>query len=349
MNILSGENKLKEINSSSVSILDSQPAKILVVDDNASSRMAVSALLSIEGYEVIELENSKKVLEYVIAQEPDLILLDIMLPEFDGFEICKGIKANETTASIPVIFITVLNDRKTYTQSLEAGGDDLLPKPLDRLELATRVKSFIRQKRLYEDLDHTEQVLFSIAKAIGERDSDRSKSSERLIQLAQSFGEYLGLPLAKVKDLIKAIYLHDLGTVGIPDAVLLKEGKLTLEERKLINQHVLIGEKLCQPLRGMEGVLPIIRHHHERWDGGGYPDGLVGEDIPLLAQIFQIIDIYNALTSKRPYKQAFTPQQALEIILEEKNKGWRNPQLADQFTEFVRSVLSEKAEGDSQA
>ncbi|MGB7518632.1 MAG: HD domain-containing phosphohydrolase [Spirulinaceae cyanobacterium] len=327
-----------------MSVLDSQPAKILVVDDHASSRMAVSALLSVEGYEVIELESSKKVLECVIAQKPDLILLDVMLPDLDGFEICKGIKANETTASIPVIFITVLNDRKTYIKSLKAGGDDLLPKPLDRLELSTRVKSFIRQKRLYEDLDHTEQVLFSIAKAIGERDSDRSESSERLIQLAQSFGEYLGLPLAEVKDLIKAIYLHDLGTVGIPDAVLLKEGTLTLEERKLINQHVLIGEKLCQPLRDVEGVLPIIRHHHERWDGGGYPDGLVGEEIPLLAQIFQIIDIYNALTSKRPYKQAFTPQQALEIILEEKDKGWRNPQLVAQFTEFVRSIWIEERE-----
>ena len=347
MNILSGATILKEINYSSVNVPNPQTAKILVVDDHASSRLAVSALLSVEGYEVIERASTQKVLEYIIAEKPDLILLDVMIPDLSGFEICKRIKANEATASIPVIFITVLNDRKTYIQSLEAGGDDLLAKPLDRLELSTRVKSFIRQKRLNEDLDHTEQVLFSIAQAIGQRDSDHGKSSERLIQLAKSFGEYLGLPLAKVKDLIKAVYLHDLGTVGIPDAVLLKEGKLTLEERKLINQHVLIGEKLCQPLRGMEGVLPIIRHHHERWDGGGYPDGLVGEEIPLLAQIFQIIDIYNALTSKRPYKQAFTSQEALEIILDEKEKGWRNPQLVEQFTDFVRSIWSKEVAGCS--
>ncbi|PLZ80864.1 two-component system response regulator, partial [Fischerella thermalis WC217] len=129
----------------------------------------------------------------------------------------------------------------------------------------------------------------------------------------------------------------DIGKVGIPDSVLLKKGKLTPEEWNIMRQHVLIGEKICQPLRSMQGVIPIIRHHHERWDGSGYPDGLIGENIPYLAQVFQIIDIYDALTSERPYKLAFSPEEALAVMQEETAKGWRNPQLMQQFEEFIRN------------
>ena len=133
-------------------------------------------------------------------------------------------------------------------------------------------------------------------------------------------------------------YLHDIGKVGIPDAVLLKTGKLTPQEWEIMRQHVLIGEKICQPLRTMRGVIPIIRHHHERWDGSGYPDGLMGDEIPYLAQVFQIIDIYDALTSERPYKKALSSKEALSTLAEEVDKGWRNPKLVQQFTEFIRST-----------
>lgn len=314
---------------------DSENPKILVVDDHPSSRMTAVALLSVEGYDVLEAENGMAALDCVIDLNPDLILLDVMMPGMDGYEVCRRLKQDEQTRLIPIVFVTALNDRRARLKGIEAGGDDFLSKPFDQLELSARVKSLIRQKRLNEDLDHAGQVLFSIARTIESRDPNTGDHCERLVSLGESFGEFLNLSRAEVRDLVWGSYLHDIGKVGIPDNVLLKTGKLSPEEWEIMRQHVLIGERICQPLRTMRGVVPIIRHHHERWDGSGYPDGLSGKDIPLLAQIFQMIDIYDALTSERPYKQALTPEQALEIMQEETRQGWRNPELMEKFVEFI--------------
>lgn len=199
----------------------------------------------------------------------------------------------------------------------------------------------VRQKRLNEDLDHAAQVLFSIASAIESRDPNTGNHCERLVKLGEAFGEYLNLSRTQIRNLQWGGYLHDIGKVGIPDAVLLKTEKLTPQEWEIMKQHVLIGEKICQPLRTMRDVIPIIRHHHERWDGSGYPSRLVGDEIPYLAQVFQIIDIYDALTSERPYKKALTSEQALQVLEKEAEKGWRNPTLVQQFTEFIYSTLME--------
>ncbi|MEW6498130.1 MAG: response regulator, partial [Cyanobacteriota bacterium] len=257
--------------------LDCDQPKVLVVDDHPSSRMTAVALLSVEGYEVIEAESGPIALERVVEGNPDLILLDIMMPGMDGFEVCRRLKEDEQTRLIPVVFITALNDKRSRIMGIEAGGDDFLTKPFDRLELAARVKSLIRQKRLNEDLDHAEQVLFSMARAVESRDPNTGDHCERLIKMGKAFGEYIQLSKAEIRNLMWGGYLHDIGKVGIPDAVLLKKGKFTPEEREIMNQHVLIGEKICKPLRSMRGVIPIIRYHHERWDGSGYPDGLMGE------------------------------------------------------------------------
>jgi len=316
---------------------DADPAKVLVVDDHSASRMTAVALLAVEGYEVLEADSGLVALERVIKSQPDLILLDVMMPEMDGFEVCRQLKQDDQTRLIPVIFITALNDRRSRIRGIEAGGDDFLTKPFDRLELAARVNSLVRQKRLNEDLDHAEQVLFSIASAIESRDPNTGDHCERLVTLGQAFGEYLNLTRVQMRNLQWGSYLHDIGKVGIPDAVLLKTGKFTPQEWEIMKQHVLIGEKICQPLRTMRGVIPIIRYHHERWDGSGYPDGLVGDEIPDLAQVFQMIDIYDALTSERPYKRALTLEEALQVMAEETDSGWRNPKLVQQFIQFVRS------------
>jgi putative two-component system response regulator len=299
--------------------------------------MAAVDLLSLDGYEVIEADDSRDVVKVVVENQPDLILLDIVMPHNDGFEVCQRLKDDERTRSIPIIFITASDDRNWKIKGREVGGDDFLPKPLDRVELLTKVKLLIQQKRLNEGLDQTERLLYSIASAIEDR-SEGGRSFARLEGLAQAFGEYLELTITEISDLIFAARLHDIGTVCIPDAVLLKKGELTEEERELIEQHVLIGEKICQPMQNRRGVLPIIRHHHERWNGSGYPDGLAGDEIPWMAQIFQILDIYVALTSERPYKLALTPAQAIETIAEEMEKGWRNPELVKQFTAFIRAT-----------
>ncbi|MEO1762648.1 MAG: two-component system response regulator [Cyanobacteria bacterium J06629_18] len=312
--------------------------KVLVVDDHAASRMTAVALLGMEGYEVIEAESGSTAVHLVAQKQPDLILLDVMMPEMDGFEVCQLLKQDEQTRLIPVIFITALNDRRSRIRGIEVGADDFLSKPFDRVELAARVKSLVRQKRLNEDLDHAEKALFSIARAIESRDPNTGDHCERLVKLGKAFGEYLGLTRYQVRDLMWGGYLHDIGKVGISDSVLLKKGKLTPDEWEEMRQHVLIGEQICQPLRSMRGVIPIIRNHHERWDGSGYPDGLKEDEIPFLAQVFQLIDIYDALTSERPYKKAFTPIEALSIMVEETEKGWRDTKLMQKFTEFISTI-----------
>ncbi|MDJ0588828.1 MAG: response regulator [Pleurocapsa sp. MO_226.B13] len=310
-------------------------AKILIVDENPLSRMTAADLLSLDGYEVLEADNESAILDS-ISKQPDLILLDVMMREVDSFAFCRQLKEDYRTANIPVVLTTLTDSREHRIKVMEAGGDDVLIKPLNRIELSTRVKSLINQKRLNDGLDQTEQVLFTIAKAVDSRSVSRG-GSVRVASLVKNFGEYLGLTPEEIDDLSFAAHLHDIGTIAIPDAVMLKKGELTEEEKELIRQHVLIGEEICQPLRNRSGVLPIIRNHHERWDGTGYPDGLSGTDIPYLAQIFQVIDIYDALTSDRPHKKAYSPAEALKIIIEETEKGWRNPELIQAFTTFIRS------------
>jgi putative two-component system response regulator len=322
-------------------LVSSEQAKILVVDDHRYSRMAAVDLLSLDGYEVLEAEDSRDAFKVVLESKPDLILLDVIMPHSDGFEVCQRLKQDERTRLIPIIFITASDERSWRFKSREVGGDDFLTKPLDRLELLTKVKLLIQQKRLNEDLNQTERLLFSIASAIEDRSTEGGRSSARLGKFAQLFGEFLELSSTEINDLIFAARLHDIGTVGIPDAVLLKKGELTAEEKELVKQHVLIGEKICEPMQNRRGVLPIIRHHHERWDGSGYPDGLSKEDIPWLAQVFQILDIYDALTSERPYKPALSPIEALSVIGEETEKGWRNPILVDRFTAFIKTTIAE--------
>ncbi len=320
-----------------VNEFDCDAPKILVVDDHAASRMAAVAVLAMEGYEVIEADSGFTGVELVAQKAPDLILLDVMMPEMDGFQVCQLLKQNEHTRLIPIIFISGLNDRRSRIRGIEVGADDFLSKPFDRLELTARVKSLVTQKRLNQELDHAEQVLFSIARAIESRDPKTGDHCERLVKFGKAFGEYLNLTRNQIRDLMWGGYLHDIGKVAIPDAVLLKTGKFTAQEWDIMKQHVLIGEKICQPLRNIRGVIPIIRHHHERWDGSGYPDGLVGEDIPYLAQVFQMMDIFDALISERPYKRAFTLEEAKALMAEETALGWRNPRLMQQFTEFISS------------
>lgn len=315
--------------------LDSEKPKILVVDDHPSSRMTAVALLSVEGYSVLEAESGSAALECIAQTNPDLILLDVMMPGMDGYEVCRHLKQNERTRLIPIVFVTALNDRRARLRGIEAGGDDFLSKPFDQLELSARVNSLVRQKRLNEDLDHAEKVLFSIARTIESRDPNTGDHCERLVTLGKSFGEFLNLSRIEIRDLMWGGYLHDIGKVGIPDSVLLKTGGLTSDEWYVMCQHVEIGERICQPLRTMQGVVPIIRHHHERWDGSGYPDGLAGNDIPYLAQVFQMIDIYDALSHERSYKPAFSPDESIDIMYQETAKGWRNPQLMEQFSHFI--------------
>jgi putative two-component system response regulator len=309
--------------------------KVLVVDDHSSSRLTAVSLLTLNGYEVLEADSGHMALEQVKINLPDLVLLDVMMPDLDGYEVCRRLKQDEQTRLTPVVFVTALNDRRARLKAIEAGGDDFVSKPFDQAELSARVKSLVHQYHLNQDLDHAGQVLFSLARTIESRDPNTGDHCERLVQVGRAFGQFLQLSQADIQDLMWAGYLHDIGKIGIPDSILLKTEALTVAEEILMRQHVLIGEQICRPLRTMRGVLPIIRHHHERWDGSGYPDGLVGRQIPVLVQIFQLIDIYDALTHERPYKPAFSPQDSLAIMWTEVEQGWRNLELMQQFVNFI--------------
>ena len=318
-------------------------ATILVIDDHPYSRLATVDILKFDGYKVLESEGNGDLVAEATKCDPDLILLDIMMPENNGLDVCQRLKANPKTALIPVILITVLDDQASRLKSREIGADAFLLKPLERVDLLARVDLLIQKKRLAEWVEQIEQVLLLIAQTIEDRFDKNFASELSFSQFAQAFGEYLQLSPPALQDLVFAARFHDIGTLAIPDAIMLKKGELTESEKELVKQHVLVGEKIFQPLSSRREVGRIIRHHHERWDGSGYPDGLVGDQIPWLAQIFQILDIYDALTSDRSYKDAVSSENALVILNQEVERGWRNPDLVAKFADFIDQQTQNKS------
>jgi putative two-component system response regulator len=260
-----------------------------------------------------------------------------MMPGQEGLGLCQTIKQAAATALIPVILLSALDDASLRCRSREVGADAYLLKPLDRVELLTRVEVLLQKKQLAEWVKQIEQVLFRVAQALEERYAETSPRPS-FSTLVEGFARFLHLPESACQDLSFAARLHDLGTVTIPDAVMLKRGSLTPEERALVKQHVLVGEKIFEPLAYRREVGQIMRHHHERWDGSGYPDQLKEAEIPYLAQVFQVIDIFSALTRHRAYKAAVSTEEALQTLEQEAQAGWRNPDLVKKFALFMRQA-----------
>ncbi|MFI5340662.1 MAG: HD-GYP domain-containing protein [Candidatus Methylomirabilales bacterium] len=295
---------------------------ILVVDDNALNRQFLKDELEGEGYLVSTAEDGEQALAIVAENPPDLILLDIMMPKLDGYEVCRRLKSDEQTILIPVVMVTALTASRERIKGIAVGADDFLSKPYNRLELLTRVRSLLKLKRHTDELENAETVLFTLALSVEAKDPYINDHCERLARYSVALGRKQGLPPEQLKALHRGGILHDLGKIGVPDSILLKPGPLNDVERAVIREHPAIGERICAPLRSLRLVLPIIRHHHERWDGTGYPDGLAGEAIPITARILQSVDIYDALITERPYKPAYSHEQACAIMREEVARGW---------------------------
>ena len=273
----------------------------------------------------------------LFRSQPDLILLDVLMPRMGGLEVCKRIKSNPETFLIPVILTTSLTDKQDRINGIQVGADDFLSRPIDRTELVARVRSLVRLKQRTDELERAEAVLFSLARSIEGKDPYTHGHCERLADYSAILGEALNLPVEQITALRRGGVVHDIGKIAVPDSILLKPSALSAAEWELVREHPALGERICAPLKSFRLVLPIIRHHHEKRDGSGYPDGLSRESIPLTARVLQIVDVYDALTTKRPYKKALTVAEALLTMKEEVSKGWWDPHIFNEFERLVRN------------
>jgi putative two-component system response regulator len=304
---------------------------ILVVDDKLETVLLLRELLTSRGYRVITASNAEEAQQTLREERPDLILLDVIMPGKSGYDLCREIKADPHTRLIPVIMITGLSDRDDRIRGIEAGADDFLSKPLYPEELFARVRSLLKLKEFTDELDNAEEVIFSLALGVEARDPYTGDHCARLARYASDLGKHLGLEYDDIVALKRGGYLHDLGKVTIPDSILKKHSNLSEEEWKIMRQHPVRGEEICRPLRSLRLVLPIIRHHHEHWNGSGYPDGLKGENIPLLARILQVVDVYDALRTSRPYKPALSHQESEKMMRHEAEQGLWDKRMVSEF------------------
>ncbi|MGH9698285.1 MAG: response regulator [Candidatus Acidiferrales bacterium] len=316
------------------------PGKILIVDDESAARAAMEMLLRREGFVVRDASNGEAALAECAAFRPDLILLDILMPGLNGFEVCRRIKATPETRLTPVVLITGLSATEDRIQGINAGADDFLSKPIDFNELMARARSLLRLKQYTDELENAEAVLCSLALSIEARDPYTRGHCDRLAEMSAQLGARLHLPEDQIKALRRGGIVHDIGKVVVPDAILLKPGALTPDEIEAMKRHPEAGERICAPLKTFGAVLPIIRHHHEKHNGSGYPDGLRGEEIPLTARILQLADVYDALSTDRVYRTAVPPEEALEVMEEEAVRGWWDRALFDEFREMIRAALA---------
>lgn len=295
---------------------------VVVADDNESVRELLSELLRLNCYRVIAVEDGERAFDAACSQPVDLVLLDLTMPGPAGYTVCRAIKARPETRFLPVVLITGLASAEDRIRGIEAGADDFLSKPLMQEELVARVRSLVQLKRSTDELENAENVLCTLARSIEAKDPYTEGHCDRLSRYTVSLAEKIGLSREDCNDLRRGGIVHDIGKVAVPEFVLLKPGFLDAAERKIMEVHTIVGERICAPLKSFRSILPVIRSHHEKQDGSGYPDHLKGEQIPLIARILQTVDIYDSLTTDRPYREALSTENALEIMREETRRGW---------------------------
>jgi putative two-component system response regulator len=304
--------------------------RVLAVDDTPANLTLLEAYLAEVHCEVVFAEDGAAALTAIRQGEADVVLLDVTMPVMDGFEVCREIRRDPALALLPIVMITALDQVQDRVRALEAGADDFMTKPVERHELVARVRSALKLKALYDSLERAEQVIFALANAVEAKDAYTESHTKRVAFAARSMGARLGLGEPACDALYRGGMVHDIGKIGIPDSVLLKPAALDAEEVLLMRQHPVIGERILRPLRSASGLLPIVRHHHERYDGTGYPDGLVGQAIPLPARIVAVCDAFDALISDRPYRKGLTASAAVEVLQRGRQTQW-DPTLVELF------------------
>lgn len=316
--------------------IENAEVSVLVVDDDPQQRKLQQSILDETGYQIIEAVNGEDALSIIKHKDIDVVLLDRYMPGLDGDEICRKIREEERNYLLPVIMVTGDDSPLALTTTLNGYANDFIKKPYRPEELIARVNSLVSTKRLTDQLESVESVLYSLARMVEAKDKNTGHHCMRLANICEIFGMELGLTCAELEALRRGSILHDIGKIGIPDSILLKPGPLTSSEKQIMEQHTIIGYELCRDLKTLKTTLPIIRNHHENFDGSGYPDKLSGSDIPLLARVFQIADIYDALSTRRSYKNEYSTEQVIGIFEEEVEKGWRDPDLVYDFIMLIK-------------
>lgn len=320
-------------------VRSTRPPVVLVVDDGPANRELIEACLAGVECEVRTAEDGMTALKAIQSSPPDLVLLDVQMPGIDGYEVCRRIKASPASRLLPVVMITSLDHTSDRVRALEAGADDYMTKPVDRVELVARVRSALRLKSVYDSLDSAEQVIFALAAAVEAKDPYTEAHTQRVADAARRVGVRMGLSATELDSLYRGGLIHDIGKIGVPDAILLKPGPLDAEELMTMHLHPIIGENIVAPLRSGSGLLPIIRNHHENYDGSGYPDRLAGAAIPHLARIVAVCDAYDALVTDRPYRQRKTLEEALSILRGGARRQW-DPEVVQVFISELPALTS---------
>jgi len=322
---------------------------ILIVDDEYSGRETLQSVLEGEGYNLIMAENGPQAIERAKAFLPDVILLDVMMPGMTGFEVCERIRNDPQVAEIPIIILTALDDRESLLTGLKAGADDFISKPFDRFELRARLIGITRLNRYHKLVQEREKLQQSHANlleayeatiegwshAMDLRDHETEGHSRRVAELTVEMAKAFGKKDEELVHIRRGAFLHDMGKLGIPDAILQKPAKLTEQEWQTMCKHPQFAYNMLYPIEYLRMALDIPLNHHEKWDGTGYPHGLKGEEIPVAARLFTVVDVWDALTSDRPYRAAWSHEEALAYIREQSGKHF-DPQVVDLFFKVIK-------------
>jgi putative two-component system response regulator len=338
-----GKNQL-HYNTTAIEEGETASGRVLVVDDNELNRKLIRGLLAPLKYEVTTADSGEAALKLAREIKFDLVLLDIMMPGMDGYEVCRRLKGSDRTRVVPVILVTAYNDMEAKIKGIESGADDFITKPPNKTELLARTKSLISVKRLNQNLTSIENVLFSLANAVEAKDSYTQGHVERVANLAVELGRRMHLTAEEQLALRYGGILHDIGKIGMPNAVINKPGPLDDDEWDIMRSHPDVGYKICLPLKQTLGAaLDVIRHHHEKLDGSGYPDGIAQEEVSLVARIMAVADIYDALVTDRPYRKGMPREKALNILNQEAGQGKLDAAVVGMLETLLSGVTGEEA------
>ncbi|MEC4684978.1 MAG: HD domain-containing phosphohydrolase [Nitrospirota bacterium] len=310
-------------------------ASVLIVDDLQSDTELIEAVFKSDDFRIFKSANPVEAVDIFETCHPDIAIIDITMHDVNGFQLCQIFKDMAGRRFFPVVLLAAHSDRGSKIKGFESGADDFISRPFDSREFLARIRSLLRLKHLHDELEHSENIILTLAATLEVRDPHTQGHSTRVGAFSKEFGDYLGLSLQEQELLRKAGLLHDIGKIGLSKDLFLKPPPLTDEEMETIKKHTIIGEQICKPLHSLREVLPAIRHHHERWDGNGFPDGLKGEDIPLLARVLSIVDSFDAMFSERLYREGRTAFEVLEVMREEKHLGQWDPVLLEHFIEMM--------------